>query len=190
MAVIVGTRLFGGTDAVPGVFHVATKFCHFDFFPLIPLGSYIILESEFNSTSGVQIELSGKSVALGYIRAVGVIGVISTGFWAYFTLSDQAVASFLLTCLVASLLMWHKSTRNASYKRASELASEFGPTVGPVCQLLIDAHFGRVAYAAVPTGDEETFPEESSGLEFSENVDEDYRNQQPKMEPNKTREPA
>ena len=83
---VLGTRLFGGTDTVPGLFHVATKFFHINFLPLVPLSSYLVLKRRGtfthqlgwgnNAFQGIEIPMSGKSVALGYIRALATIGII------------------------------------------------------------------------------------------------------------------
>ncbi len=88
-----GTRFYGKVDHVPGLFHVATRFFHIQFFPLIPTGSYLVLEelkglarlkfgcggkSELLGDLGpsrtgdrcVKIGWSAKSVSLGWLRAI------------------------------------------------------------------------------------------------------------------------
>ena len=42
MPIIFGTRWMGKVDAVSGVGHVATRFFHVQFLPLIPVESYLI----------------------------------------------------------------------------------------------------------------------------------------------------
>jgi hypothetical protein len=42
--IIWGSRLYGKTDEVPGLVQVATRFGHFDYLPLIPMGSHLIFE--------------------------------------------------------------------------------------------------------------------------------------------------
>ena len=36
MVFVFGSRLYGKVDEVPGIGHVATKFAHFDYMPLVP----------------------------------------------------------------------------------------------------------------------------------------------------------
>lgn len=66
--IIFGTRLFGKVDAVPGMFHVATKFFHINFLPLIPTGSWLVVDQNGSSWRGVEIPVSMKSVAVAWIR--------------------------------------------------------------------------------------------------------------------------
>ena len=163
MVVIFGTRLLGATDYmyVPGVFHVATKFFHIDFIPLVPLGSYIVLKERFGSFQGVEIPLNCKSISIAWLRALGWIGVFATFIWLTITADDAggffypAFGMLLVAILIASLFTWHGCTNKASYARASELSSELGPRVGPLVQRLVDSHFGEVAFQGVPSGDEE-----------------------------------
>lgn len=163
MVVIFGTRLLGETDAVPGVFYVATKFFHIDFLPLIPLSTYIVLKRRFRSFQGIEIPLSGKSIAVAWLRAIGMIGVFITGIWSILIFSDEGLSAaflalfgaFLIASLVASFLFCHGYTRNASYERACELASKLGPVAGPVVQRHVDAHFGKVAFVAVSAEDDD-----------------------------------
>lgn len=66
--IIFGSRLFGKVDAVPGMFHVATKFFHINFLPLIPTGSWLVVDQDGSSWRGVEIPVSMKSVAVAWIR--------------------------------------------------------------------------------------------------------------------------
>lgn len=66
--IIFGTRLFGKVDKVPGLFHVATKFAHVNFLPLIPLEGWLVLEQDGSQWRGLQIPISMKSVAVAWIR--------------------------------------------------------------------------------------------------------------------------
>ena len=65
---IFGTRLFGKVDAVPGLGHVATKFFHINFLPLIPLEGWFVLGQEGNQWRGRAIPMSGKSVLTAWMR--------------------------------------------------------------------------------------------------------------------------
>jgi hypothetical protein len=66
--IVFGTRLFGKVDAVPGMFHVATKFFHINFLPLVPTGSWLVVEQDGSRWRGVEIPVSMKSVAVAWIR--------------------------------------------------------------------------------------------------------------------------
>lgn len=182
---VIGTRLFGGTDEVPGLCHVATKFFHINFLPLCPLTSYLVLKQNFGHRSfqGVEIPLDGKSVALGYVRALATAAALFTGIWFIATANDPTATNdkwislvyFLLTFLLACLLMWHKATRRASRERATELAtllgSKLGPRFGRLAQRHVNQHYQRNAHMSVPT----TIDEEEEGCDQDEE-DDDTKN--------------
>jgi hypothetical protein len=46
---IVGTRLFGKVDHLPGRFYVATRFAHVNFIPLFPTGSWLVQDGSLSS---------------------------------------------------------------------------------------------------------------------------------------------
>jgi hypothetical protein len=54
---------------VPGRFHVATEFWHLFFFPLLPLGTHVVLSEEGDRFRGVPIAASAKSMLLAWGRA-------------------------------------------------------------------------------------------------------------------------
>ena len=68
MIIIWGSKLFGKTDEVPELFHVATKFGHLWYIPLIPLGSHLVLEESDEGWRGLELPMSGKSVRLATFR--------------------------------------------------------------------------------------------------------------------------
>ena len=72
MVYVFGSRLYGKVDNVKGLFHVATKFGHFDYFPLFPMGSWLVTEKNGNGWRGVPIPVSLKSVLMGWMRAVAL----------------------------------------------------------------------------------------------------------------------
>jgi len=78
-----GTRLYGKVDQVPGLFYVATQFLYVQFVPLIPLGSYLVMDQarRRKGFSGCKIGLSGKSVLFAWGRLAlllcGAAGVIA-----------------------------------------------------------------------------------------------------------------
>ncbi len=53
MFYIFGMRMFGQTDRVPGVFHVATRFFHICFVPLYPMKSILVLEEGTGRDGGI-----------------------------------------------------------------------------------------------------------------------------------------
>lgn len=83
--IIYGTRMFGRVDTVPGVCYVATRFFHIWFIPLIPLSSMLVLDdSTPDSTMGLSIPMSGKSVLAAYFRALSMVaGLVMIGFAIY-----------------------------------------------------------------------------------------------------------
>jgi hypothetical protein len=76
MIYVWGSRLYGKVDNVKGLFHVATKFGHFDYFPLIPMGSWVITEQTGSGWRGVPIPVSLKSIVVGLLRALSVPGLL------------------------------------------------------------------------------------------------------------------
>lgn len=80
---IMGKRFFGRVDRVPGLFYVATSFVHLFWFPLVPLGTSLVLErSERAGTGGStvytvqKIGLSFKSLLLAYLRAIAFFTIL------------------------------------------------------------------------------------------------------------------
>src|SRR4051812_40462081 len=88
MVVIYGSRLMGKVDEVPGLFHVATKFGHINYVPLVPIQSYIVVSHNGNTFRGVPIALSGKSILVGYGRALAIVLAIIGVIWSVIVLSD------------------------------------------------------------------------------------------------------
>ncbi len=78
MVVHVGTKFYGKVDRVPNLFYVRTQFFHVQFLPLIPLGSYLLVEGT-NDERGVKIPLSIKSVFTAWVRAALVLIAVGYG---------------------------------------------------------------------------------------------------------------
>lgn len=76
MIVVFGHRLFGKVDAVPGLFHVATKFFYIDYLPLIPAGTWLVFSQSGKSWRGVPIPFSFKSMLVAWARAAAVVGTV------------------------------------------------------------------------------------------------------------------
>ena len=161
--IIFGTRLFGETDRVPGLFHVATRFFHIDFLPLVPISSYVVFETRRGGTTrssgGIAIPVSGKSIVVAWIRAIACICLIGT-FIAMMITKDEgglgsiaflsSLGGFLTFCFVVPFAMWHKLTRNATYERAQEICNYFPASARPALKLQIDVRFGKAAVEIIP----------------------------------------
>ena len=76
MIFIFGTRLFGKVDEVPGHFHVATEFFHFDYVPLFPVKSWIVTSQDAGRWNGVEIPICRKSMMLAWSRAGAIVCAI------------------------------------------------------------------------------------------------------------------
>jgi hypothetical protein len=73
---IFGMRLFGRVYVVPGVCHVATRFFHVSFVPLIPLGSWIVVSEDYSSWRGIKTRISLPSILMAWFRTALVFGLI------------------------------------------------------------------------------------------------------------------
>ena len=81
--IVYGTRLFGKVDEIPGAFHVATKFFHVSFLPLIPTSSWVVIDGSkksgvmSSSWSGVQLpSLHWSSIGMAWLRVLLIYGAI------------------------------------------------------------------------------------------------------------------
>jgi len=84
MIFIYGHRLYGKTDELPGLFHVASRFIHIYYVPLIPVASYVVLDQDGDHFRGVKVPLSLKSILLGWFRAALVIlGLVLVGMMIF-----------------------------------------------------------------------------------------------------------
>jgi hypothetical protein len=130
MIIYYGSSFFGKVDNVPGVFHVATKFGHIYYIPLVPSQSFLVLERTSSGIRGVPIPFSWKSMLAAWLRASFiVIAVISLVMLFALgqgraTTSDYVTASVTLAGAVGLLVWSYFMLRvgRASYERAIELA--------------------------------------------------------------------
>jgi hypothetical protein len=77
MFVHAGTHLYGKVDQVPGLLHVGTQFFHVNFVPLIPTGSFIILEGverKEDEGPGIAIPLDYRSMFYAWLRTALMVG--------------------------------------------------------------------------------------------------------------------
>src|SRR5450631_2860639 len=85
MIIYYGTRMYGSVDQV-GTASVRTRFFHISFLPIVPLGSYAVLDQgsgAANTFRGIPIGLHGRSVLAGYLRVWGFVGAIGAAVAAY-----------------------------------------------------------------------------------------------------------
>jgi hypothetical protein len=64
--VLVGRRMCGVVDHVPGLFHVVTAFFHINNVPIVPEQSYLVFA---DGRTGRSVRLWPKSVLVGYVRS-------------------------------------------------------------------------------------------------------------------------
>lgn len=73
MIVIWGQRMYGRVDRMGGS-HVATRFFHLYYVPLIPLSSWLVLEEKDEGQFlGLQVPLQLRSVAMAWMRVASIL---------------------------------------------------------------------------------------------------------------------
>jgi hypothetical protein len=131
--IVYGHRLYGYCDAVPGQFHVATQFVHIWFVPLVPLGSYVVLEgeSEGNSWRGVKIGFSLKSLLFAWGRAGLILSTLGGLVGGVMLLADAEILGGLASLIAAvvcgvAVFASYRLLGNASPARTQELFAKLG----------------------------------------------------------------
>jgi hypothetical protein len=74
MIIVYGTRFYGHTDKVEGVGHVACRFFHLMFVPLIPIETVFMLGDD----RGVKLPFSMKAALCGWLRGGALLWAISS----------------------------------------------------------------------------------------------------------------
>jgi hypothetical protein len=137
--IVFGSRLYGRTDEVPGVFFVATEFFQLYYVPLLPLHTYVVLEETGTSWRGVALRyFSRKSILLAWLRIACMVTAITSAVLLLIT--DQAwekitAGGLLAGCLSAIyILSWSRLFRYANLARAMRVARQVGleSTLAPV----------------------------------------------------------
>ena len=149
MIIIWGSGLYGRTDEVPGLFHVATRFGHLWYIPLIPTRSYLILDVD-SGERGAEIPLNLKSMLLGWGRPACLIAAVVAGIGALGQRGDPGAgilaASICGAAIVTGLVLKLSSRlRFATHERARDLADLTG--LDEKAKVLIDLHFGKLSEA-------------------------------------------
>ena len=65
-----GTAIFGKVLKTEAGAYIGTQFVHVLLFPVVPLDSYIVIESDFLTFTGIKIEPNRLSRRMAYLRAI------------------------------------------------------------------------------------------------------------------------
>jgi len=149
MIIIWGVRFAGKVDAVPQVGHVATRFFHLYYVPLIPVGTFLVTDERDDAFSGLPLPLSLKSILVGWLRTAGFLAFIPALYLLGTGISRGDVPRAglgVLLMLLAGGVLWVcyriKAITTASYERAMDLAGRLG--VSPEHRLLLEVSYGRL----------------------------------------------
>jgi hypothetical protein len=159
---IFGNRLYGKVDQVPGLFHVATQFFHLNYVPLIPTGSYLVLEQSWAAGSPwMAVGWSVKSIVFAWGRAGLIVGAIYAGCksipLALMDLSkngDWLTPALLLALVSALFYLFYVSYRfaHAGPARALWLAEQAGISMEAL------ADYYAAANVKLPSAEAEDVP--------------------------------
>ena len=156
MVIIWGSTNAGKVDEVPGgMFHVMTQFGHLYYVPLIPTGSYVVLE-QFGDGSfrGVPIPFSFKSILAGWIRGGSIVAMIGAVIGTLVLTLDAKAAPLTwiipvligIGAVIALVLSYKlKFFTEASYERAIELARRVA--LNDIGLLMLEVTYGRMTAA-------------------------------------------
>jgi hypothetical protein len=153
MVIIWGSVNAGKVDEVPGgMFHVVTRFGHLYYIPLIPMGSFIVLEKMSDgSFNGAPIPMSWKSILTGWLRGGSIVAMIGALVGTFLLAMDKNALPIvralpLLIFLVAGAALFAsyklKLFTEASYERAIELARVVG--LNETGLLMLEVTYGRM----------------------------------------------
>lgn len=149
MIIIWGVRFAGKVDAVPQVGHVATRFFHLYYVPLIPVGTFLVTDERDDAFSGLPLPLSPKSILVGWLRTAGIVAFLPALYLLGTGMSkgDLAKAGLgVLMMVLAAVVLWccyrMKSITTASYERAMDLARRIG--LSPEHLLLLEVSYGKM----------------------------------------------
>ena len=130
MYIHIGSHPYGTCDVVPELFYVATWFGHFDYIPLIPLQTNLVLGKTGNQYHVVKLPLSVKSILLAWSRVGTFAGIVTLGILGLIEYGDHHNAqdatlywgSAALLGLLYAFLMIYPRKKMPSYERACQLA--------------------------------------------------------------------
>ncbi|MDA0588091.1 MAG: hypothetical protein O2820_01485 [Planctomycetota bacterium] len=139
-----GSGMYGKCDEVPGVCHVATQFGHLWYIPLIPTGTYAIIEKhDDGSFNGAKIPFSFKSLLLAWFRVAAILGLISGVCITYvgFDVNDGWIPLGITLSILGALIGSYKLFGTASYERAKVVGEHLG--LNKTGMMLIEVAYGR-----------------------------------------------
>ena len=149
MVIITGVRLAGKVDAIPHVGHVATRFFHLYYVPLIPLGTFLIPPGASDESDGTPLPLSWKSVIVGWLRSIAFVAFLPAALWIFNgTMRGEprrvlaGVVTGVLAGIVLLVVYRLKAIRQASYERAVEIGRRI--QLPPETMLMLDVAYGRL----------------------------------------------
>jgi hypothetical protein len=124
MHVHVGESLYGKVDQVPGLFHVATKFSHAYYLPIVPQGSYLV-DERWTPPRERPIGWSNKSILIAWVRVA--LWLAATGFTAaaacllVMLAERERVLQEMVGALVGSAVFWDLFYRSYRFTHATPL---------------------------------------------------------------------
>ena len=152
MAVHIGTKLMGKVDEVPQLGHVATQFFHVNYIPLIPTGTYFVLNEAGDEFQGVSIPLSAKSILMAWLRAALFVGFILAIVFTIIAIAEKKTPAAIGIGVCGGLAMAAFCTTyyipfvsQAGYHRALELGRRVGAS--DEFLLMLEVQYGRKSAA-------------------------------------------
>jgi hypothetical protein len=135
-----GVDYYGKVDVVPNLCHVATRFFHVNFVPVVPLGSWIVVTGPARGKHppALKTGLSLKSILIAWLRTalagaalvILIVGLTEgsrsfrRGGWpAFARRAAESAALALIPC--AAMWLTYRWNR-AGYERAMQLGMELG----------------------------------------------------------------
>jgi hypothetical protein len=113
LMIFFGTRLYGRTDRVPGAFFVATEFIHVMLIPVLPIGTWLVLDPMKRSGlaeqewQGKQLGLGLKSVVVGWSRGlVGAFAVFASAGWPALVATPSSTPSEIRALTLLLAIAW------------------------------------------------------------------------------------
>jgi hypothetical protein len=160
--IVFGTRFFGRVDRIPGLCSVVTKCFHICWIPLVPIESFVVLNTRGRGFSrGVSIGLSARSYLTAWARLFLVPPSVVMAFGEFASAFRRdipawtVVTNLALAALFSAVLWVLLRPNTASPARAAELLRALGrPVAGDrrYDQLLMTA----LRRPDVPAGDRPT----------------------------------